>query len=443
MATVSPTAKPRTVLDALARRTFLISSWPWRALLYGLSTGPMTLLFGLPFGFCLLPLAVLVSRVVQGQTSNLALVAVFSVFGMLLFLSAGPAWAAVVAGVERQRLRMVDLNPVTVPFGPVGEPGWWPRMRARYTEPASWRELGYAVLLCTAIPAVYAVAGMVALFAVVLVASPLLVNANDTISIGFTEVSTPGGAVPYALGGVVLLVLSGYLLSGCAGLHAMLARSLLTDGAAEKLRGELTEVSQSRTRLLSAFDAERKRIERDLHDGAQQRLVGLSLQLGLAKVDLPPDSAAAKAVSDAHDQAKKLMVELRELINGIHPRALAELGLPAALEELADGCAVPVTVDVAVPSRLPEPVESTAYFVVAESLTNVAKHSAASCASVTAKIVGRVLTLEVWDNGAGGADPARGTGITGLSDRVAVLGGRMWVRSPVGGPTVVRAELPC
>ncbi len=430
------------MLDALARRTFLISSWPWRALLYGLSTGPMTLLFGLPFGFCLLPLAVLVNRVVHGQTSDLALVAVFSVFGMLLFLSAGPAWAAVVAGVERQRLRMVDLNPVAVPFAS-SEPGWWPRMRARYTEPASWRELGYAVLLCTAIPALYAVAGMVTLFAVVLVASPLLVNVNDTISLGFTEVSTPGGAVPFALAGVVLLVLSGYLLSGCAGLHAMLARALLTDSAAEKLRGELTEVSQSRTRLLSAFDAERKRIERDLHDGAQQRLVGLSLQLGLAKVDLPPDSEAAKAVSDAHDQAKKLMVELRELINGIHPRALAELGLPAALEELADGCAVPVTVDVAVPARLPESVESTAYFVVAESLTNVAKHSAASCASVTARIVGRLLTIEVWDNGAGGADPARGTGITGLSDRIAVLGGRMWVSSPVGGPTVVRAELPC
>ncbi|MFD2466309.1 sensor histidine kinase [Amycolatopsis silviterrae] len=443
MATVSPTVKPRTVLDAVARRTFLISSWPWRALLYGLSTGPMTLLFGLPFGFCLLPLALLVSRVIHGQTANLGLLAVASVFGMLLFLSAGPAWAAVVAGVERQRLRMVDLNPVTVPFGPTHEPGWWPRMRARYTEPASWRELGYAVLLCTAIPALYAVAGMVALFAVVLVASPLLVNANDTISVGFTEVSTPGGAVPYALAGVLLLVLSGYLVAGFAGLHALLARALLTDGAAEKLRGELTEVAQSRTRLVSAFDAERKRIERDLHDGAQQRLVGLSLQLGLAKVDLPPDSEAAKAVSDAHDQAKKLMVELRELINGIHPRALAELGLPAALEELADGCAVPVTVDSAVPTRLPEPVESTAYFVVAESLTNVAKHSAASCASVSARLAGRLLTVEVWDNGAGGADPARGTGITGLSDRVAVLGGRMWVRSPVGGPTVVRVELPC
>jgi signal transduction histidine kinase len=430
------------VLAALPRRTFLVSSWPWRALLYVLSTGPMTLLFGLPFGFCVLPLTVLVSHLLDGQTTGLGMTAGFAVCGMVLFLAAAPAWAAVVAGVERQRLRIVDLDPVSVPFGRRAEQGWWPRLRERYTEPAAWRELGYAVLLSTAIPALYTMAGLLLLFAMVLAVSPLLVGETDPVDVGLTHVTTPAGALPYCLAGIVLVVVSGYLFAGLAGLHGLLARAMLTDGAAEQLRDELSEVAQSRTRLVAAFDAERKRIERDLHDGAQQRLVGLSLQLGLAKVDLPPDSAAAKAVSDAHEQAKKLMVELRELINGIHPRTLAELGLPAALEEIADSCPVAVTVDAEVPGRLNESVESTAYFLVAESLTNVVKHSAASCAAVSARCEGRLLLVEVWDNGCGGADPALGSGMTGLSDRVAVLGGRMTVTSPIGGPTVVRAEVP-
>ena len=419
---------------------FLLSAWPWRALLYAVSTGPMTLLFGLPFGLCLLPLVVLANRVVQGQTSGLGLISAFAVFGVLLFLATGPIWASLLAGVERQRLRLVDLNPVAT--APPRALDWGARFRACYSDPAAWRELGYAVLLSSVIPALYAAAGAAGFVSVLFVLSPAFVGDGDTISIGFGEVTTAAQTPPYIALGVLGLLLTGYLVAALAGLHGMLARALLTDGAAEQLRGELTEVAQSRTRLVSAFDAERKRIERDLHDGAQQRLVGLTLQLGLAKVDLPPGSAAATAVADAHDQAKKLMVELRELINGIHPRTLAEHGLPAAIEELADSCAVPVTVDAEVPSRLPEAVESTAYFVVAESLTNVVKHSAASEAAVSTRVTGRLLVVEVWDNGCGGADPRRGTGMTGLSDRVAVLGGRLTVHSPIGGPTGVRMEVP-
>jgi signal transduction histidine kinase len=179
------------------------------------------------------------------------------------------------------------------------------------------------------------------------------------------------------------------------------------------------------------------------HDGAQQRLVSLTLQLGLARLDLPPDLPAARTVASAHEQAKQMMAELRELIHGIHPETLAGLGLPAALAELADQSPIPVRVSSSLPGRLPGQIEAIAYFVVAEALTNIAKHSGATSASVTARQHDGVLTLEISDNGHGGADPARGTGLTGLADRVAVINGRMLLSSPAGGPTLLHVELPC
>jgi signal transduction histidine kinase len=221
------------------------------------------------------------------------------------------------------------------------------------------------------------------------------------------------------------------------------ARALLLGGPAEQLRAELAEVSRSRVRLADAFEAERRRIERDLHDGAQQRLVGLTLQLGLARLDLPPGSPAADSVAAAHEQAKQLMAELRELIHGIQPQVLTDLGLPAALGELADQSPIPVAVEAHLAGRLPSQIETTAYFVAAEALTNIAKYSGATSASVTAHQHDNVLTIEISDNGHGGADPHRGTGLTGLADRVAVTGGRMLLSSPPGGPTLLRVELPC
>jgi signal transduction histidine kinase len=263
------------------------------------------------------------------------------------------------------------------------------------------------------------------------------------------QVTSAGQAVPYALAGLVLLPVIPWLLTVLtvltvlAGAHGALARALAAGDAGERLRAELTEVRRSRARLADAFEAERRRIERDLHDGTQQRLVSVTMQLGLARLDLPPRSSAAAAVADAHQQAKQLMAELRELIQGIHPRVLADRGLPAALDELADRCPVPVTVHTAVSGRLPSHVEATAYFAVAEALTNIAKHSAASRASVTARHQDSTLTVDISDDGHGGADPERGTGLTGLADRVAVINGKVSLSSPPGGPTLLRMELPC
>jgi signal transduction histidine kinase len=289
----------------------------------------------------------------------------------------------------------------------------------------------------------YGVGFLIVVLIGVMAASPLLVSDGDAVSLGFGQVSTVEEALPYAVAGIVLLPAVPYMFALLAGAHAAAARALLCGGNTEELRARLVAVSRSRARLVDAFEAERRRIERDLHDGAQQRLVGLTLQLGLARLDLPPDSPAARTITDAHAQAKQLMAELRELIRGIHPQVLTDRGLAAALRGLADDAAVAVTVRSDLPARLPVHVEHAAYFVVVEALTNVAKHSQATSASVTAHLEDDVLVVEVGDDGQGGADPARGSGLTGMADRVAVADGRMLLSSPPGGPTLLRVELPC
>jgi signal transduction histidine kinase len=241
--------------------------------------------------------------------------------------------------------------------------------------------------------------------------------------------------------GLVLIPALLYLSAAFGGAHAALARLLLCSEP-DPAAAELVEVARSRARLADAFDAERLRIERDLHDVAQQRLVSLTMQLGLAKLDLPTGSLAAAAVASAHEQAKTLMAELRDLVRGISPRTLRELGLRAAVEELAAGSSIRVRVD-ADPGRFPPAVETVAYAAVSEALANAVKHAAATEAAATARRSGETLTVEVRDDGCGGADPSRGSGLTGLADRAAAAGGRLLISSPLGGPTILRVELPC
>jgi signal transduction histidine kinase len=203
-------------------------------------------------------------------------------------------------------------------------------------------------------------------------------------------------------------------------------------------------LTASRSRAVQAALAERRRIERDLHDGAQQRLVSLAMELGMAKEKLAEDpEAARKLVEEAHGEAKLALAEIRDLVQGIHPAVLSDRGLDAAISALAGRCPVPVEVDVELDRRPPEAAETTAYFVVAEALANVAKHSGASEAHVAVwREPEDWLVVEVTDDGKGGADPESGTGFAGLADRLAALDGRLFVESPVGGPTRVRAELP-
>jgi signal transduction histidine kinase len=209
-----------------------------------------------------------------------------------------------------------------------------------------------------------------------------------------------------------------------------------------ELQARLDELRESRARIVQAGDAARRKIERDLHDGAQQRLVGLALDLRLAREKLGDDPGAAAAMlDDASAELARATEELRELARGIHPAVLSDRGLEAAVQALAQRTPVPVGIESSVEDRLPGTVEAAAYFVIAEALTNVVKHSGADRAEVGIRRDNGHLLVEVRDDGTGGADGA-GSGLRGLADRVAALDGSLQVEGPVTGGTVVRADIP-
>jgi len=238
-------------------------------------------------------------------------------------------------------------------------------------------------------------------------------------------------AVPYGF-------LVGLLRSKTAGLEL---ENVRLDAA---LRARVEELRASRARIVQASDTARRRLERDLHDGAQQRLVALALDLKLARGKLDSDPAAAANLLDASiEDLAEATRELRELARGIHPALLTDRGLGPALEAIASRAPIPVEVAPVPDMRLPGPVESAAYFVVAEALTNVSKYSDATHAEVTVTRANGRVVVEVRDDGVGGADPGAGSGLSGLADRVAALDGSLAVESPRGRGTVVRAEVPC
>jgi signal transduction histidine kinase len=211
-----------------------------------------------------------------------------------------------------------------------------------------------------------------------------------------------------------------------------------------ELEAKIEELRASRHRIVEAGYAERRRVERDLHDGAQQRLMALTMNLRLAREKLEADPAAsAELLDEAMEELAAATAELREFARGIHPVVLSDRGLGAALGGLADRSPVPVEIVEAPDERLPAPVESTAYFVVAEALTNVARYAEAERATVRVARRNGAVEIEVSDDGAGGADPATGTGLRGLEDRVAALDGSFGVRSPAGAGTTVKARIPC
>jgi signal transduction histidine kinase len=225
-----------------------------------------------------------------------------------------------------------------------------------------------------------------------------------------------------------------------AGAAAALA--LENQRLSAELRARIEDLRASRARLVEATDAERRRLERDLHDGAQSRLVAVALKLQLARRRLEPGSPATELLDESSAELQASLDELRELARGIHPAVLTDRGLAPALEALADRAPVPVEVDVRAPGPLPPAIETAVYFVVAEALTNVAKYARARHAAVKVEQRDRAIAIEVADDGAGGADPARGSGLRGLEDRVGALDGRIELDSPPGGGTRVRAEIP-
>ena len=261
--------------------------------------------------------------------------------------------------------------------------------------------------------------------------------ASDRVAIGFEdELGRPLALVEHD---PALLDERELLEAALAGARLALQRNRLQ----WELKMQLAELKRSRVRLVEAADTERRRLERNLHDGAQQRLVSLSLALRLAQAKLRSDpDATEQLLTGAAEELQLALQELRELARGLHPAVLADRGLAAALESLADRSALPVELSVSCDCRLAEPIEVAAFYVVSEALANVAKYAQATCARVTVTKTDSTLELEVADDGVGGADPAAGSGLRGLVDRVDALDGRLEVVSPPGGGTRVRAVLP-
>ncbi|MFE4975099.1 histidine kinase [Kitasatospora sp. NPDC056651] len=248
----------------------------------------------------------------------------------------------------------------------------------------------------------------------------------------------------YTLGGLVLLYAVPWTAGAVARVESRLAAALLGPSRTQQLQEQVDHLAESRTGLIEAVDAERRRIERDLHDGTQQRLVSLAVNLGLAmaaRPDMPGETRAM--IAEAHLEAKQAISELNDLVRGLHPAVLEDRGLDAALSGLVARVPLPVRLRVELEARVAPVVESVAYFVISEALTNVTKHAGATRAEVAVRRVGKVLRVHVTDDGLGGADASAGTGLSGLAKRVGSIDGTFRVSSPVGGPTIVAAELPC
>ncbi|NIJ13842.1 signal transduction histidine kinase [Saccharomonospora amisosensis] len=277
------------------------------------------------------------------------------------------------------------------------------RWRTQLTDPTTWRDLGYLLL------------------------------------------AFPIGVFEFALGvvAIVLLPIAIWVVPGVGWLHGRLALALLGPPKARRAEARASRLQASRARGVDAAEAERRRIERDLHDGAQQRLVAVAMSLGRAKTKLGDPDSLRSLLDEAHTDAKHAVAELRDLARGIYPAVLADRGLDAALSAQAAKSPVPVEVTVDVEPRPPAAVETTAYFIVGETLTNIAKHSGATQASVRVWRSSDTVVVEVTDNGNGGARLRQGGGLRGLADRAATIDGVISVVSPPGGPTVIRADLPC
>jgi signal transduction histidine kinase len=232
---------------------------------------------------------------------------------------------------------------------------------------------------------------------------------------------------------------------GLMVLHRAVAEGLLCTSPTEALRQDVARLRGSRSAALELEASELRRIERDLHDGAQQRLVALAIDLGLAEERVESDPASARQlIASAREQARQALSELRDIVRGTAPTILLDRGLEAAVAAVAAGCPVPTTLDSTLRpgERLPAAVERAAYFVVAEALTNVAKHSSATRCVVRLSREPDRLTVAIEDDGKGGATAAPGGGLAGLRDRAEALDGSLSLSSPGGGPTVIRVELP-
>jgi signal transduction histidine kinase len=380
----------------------------------------------------------------------------------LVLLAGGMLWLRGYARLERRLVHATLGFYIQKPYRP-RRSGVFGAFKGMASDPATWRDLLYLVLvlpLSLACFVVFTVFWSVGLGFATLPFWFRFVNAGEFILFGgerspFYVVDSFDDTLIPTVVGFMLLCLA-YVSTRWVGkwrgrmAMAMLgpSRAMVLAAEAAHLKASKDHLQASRARGVDAAEAERRRIERDLHDGAQQRLVAVAMGLGRAKTKLDGDPEAARALIDeAHSDAKRAVAELRDLARGIYPAVLGDRGLDAALSSLAAKAPIPVDVrvdeELSAAQRPPAAVESTAYFTVAEALTNVAKYAQASTATVNVRRADGHVIVEITDDGVGGARTHRGGGLAGLADRAATIDGVLTVVSPVGGPTVIRVDLPC
>jgi signal transduction histidine kinase len=349
--------------------------------------------------------------------------------------------------IERSRLDVLLGISLPDPVRPLAPSSWWAHWKARFGDRARWKELAHALLLLPLGLLNLSVLIVVWGGSAALLTLPLYVAGLPGGTAKFWLFASGPGAGTIALavvGAAGLALLAPWATVALARLGTAEACWLLGPTRGGELAARVTELETSRTAAVDSAEAERRRIERDLHDGAQQRLVALAVTLGEARERMDTDPEVGRElVEQSHEEAKAALKEIRDLVRGIHPVILEDRGLDAALSAVVARCPVPVTLDVQVAERPPASVESAAYFVVSEALTNVARHAGAHRAWVALARQSDRLLVEVRDDGRGGADEDAGTGLRGLRDRVTALGGWMHVVSPPGGPTTLTVELPC
>ena len=372
-----------------------------------------------------------------GGLGNAVLYAAVALAGPVLLL-----WGVRGFGVmQRARFRAVlGVEIQAPPRGPAGS--WALRPVRAWRAPATWRQLGYHLLAL-----VGGTAG--GLLVAACWSAPVLAVAWFAGLLG----GRPGvlAGLAAAVLSVAMLLAAPRAARGVARADEAAARVLLGPSRGEELAVRVESLARSRAEIVAATDAERRRIERDLHDGTQRRLVSLAMQLGMARASLTDmPEPVRQVIEQAHDEATEALAELRQLVRGLHPAVLDDRGLDAALSGIAANAPLPVRLRVEVATRCAPAVEAVAYFVVSEALTNVAKHANATHAEVSVERTGDRLHVVIADNGHGGATLAPadtpaggGTGLRGLAQRAAAVDGTLTVASPPGGPTVITVELPC
>lgn len=355
------------------------------------------------------------------------------------------------ASFDRSRFAaLLGVELVGRPPRPAAGPTRWNQFWAAMGDAERWREVAWAVLHFPVAIAFSTVAASLWSACAVLTTLPIWIWAlpGNRAEPGWFRIDA--GAESLAAGAVGLVglaLIAPWLTVAMGNADAAMARWLLGRNREAELDAKVGELETSRAAAVDSAEAERRRIERDLHDGAQQRLIAVAMDLGLARGQLETNPERAKElVASAHDDVKAAMKELRDLVRGIHPVILEDRGLDAALSAVVARCGVPVSLRINVAERPAPSIESAAYFIVSETLVNVDRHAEATRATVEIARVADRLTIGVTDDGVGGADPdgsADGTGLAGLAERVSALGGWMRIISPVGGPTTIFVELPC